>query len=399
MSINVLWISPFVPYDSVPHAGGQIENYYIKSVHRHSDIALQLLTFADADELARVDLDDYGLPSIVHTRPPYDKWGYRLRKLNLFSDKAMLSYFDEYHIRRDLSNFATTGRVFDVVVLQWTQSVLAVPIVKRYFPSAKIVCIEEDVSFLSFERRYKMEHNALKRALFYNLYKRLKRSELSALAQADMIVVNNHKDYNLLVEAGISIPHIHEWCPYYHSFISAPHIGDTTDLLFYGAMSRAENYLSVIWFIDNVLDKIAPRFRLVVVGNKPPQELLARANERVVITGFVDDPTPYFVHSCALVAPLVLGAGVKIKIIEALSAGMPILTNSIGIEGIPARDGVEYLHCETAEEYIEAINTKLADDTLLKNMSASTKALAVANYDYEHSADIFAKKLLALAQK
>ena len=70
----------------------------------------------------------------------------------------------------------------------------------------------------------------------------------------------------------------------------------------------------------------------------------------ITVTGFVKEISKYFEQSLCLVAPLVLGAGIKIKVLEAMSAGLPVLTNQIGIEGIPAQNGIHYYYCERPQE-------------------------------------------------
>ena len=82
-------------------------------------------------------------------------------------------------------------------------------------------------------------------------------------------------------------------------------------------MSRPENYLSAIWFIDNVMPLLkSDNYRFVILGSRPPEELKKRECTKIVITGFVESIVPYFEKSMCMVAPLVLGAGIKVKIIE-----------------------------------------------------------------------------------
>ena len=133
-------------------------------------------------------------------------------------------------------------------------------------------------------------------------------------------------------------------------------------MLFYGAMARPENYKSAIWFIENVMPLLSDLdVRFVIVGARPDKSLLTYASDKVEITGFMDKVDPYFERCLCLVAPLVLGAGVKVKILEAMSSGIPVVTNHIGIEGIYAENGKHYIHCEAPEEYAECIH-KLVND-------------------------------------
>lgn len=150
-----------------------------------------------------------------------------------------------------------------------------------------------------------------------------------------------------------------------------PRNSNYKDILFFGAMARPENSLSAIWFIENVLPRLTDLdIRFVILGSNPPGELKKYQSDRVYITGFVDSITPYFSQSMCLVAPLVLGAGIKIKVLEALSSGIPVLTNEIGIEGIPAKNEQEYFQCTKPEEYeamIRCIYNKKFDEKYIEN--------------------------------
>ena len=90
-------------------------------------------------------------------------------------------------------------------------------------------------------------------------------------------------------------------------------------------------------------------------------------------------------ESLCLAAPLVLGAGIKVKILEALASGLPVLTNEIGIEGIPAVDGRDYFFCETPKEYADRIRGLLEQKHDVAMMAKNAKMLIQEHFDYEKS--------------
>ena len=187
-----------------------------------------------------------------------------------------------------------------------------------------------------------------------------------------------------MLDHGIDIKKLDVIAPYYEPLKSIIPSESARDIVFYGAMNRLENYSAALWFIDNVmplLDNIDIRF--VVVGNKPPIELQNRKNERVLVTGFVEDVSVYFEQAVCLVAPLFLGAGIKVKILEALTAGLVTLTNDIGIEGIGAVDG---------RHIIELKN----DIILRKKISGNARKLICQNYDLKKSFINYSNKIYRL---
>ena len=113
-----------------------------------------------------------------------------------------------------------------------------------------------------------------------------------------------------------------------------------TDLTFVGGFSHSPNVDGVFWFVRDVLPLIRarlPHVRFNIIGSNPPPEIAALANETIQVTGYVPDEEleRLYGQTRVAVAPLRYGAGVKGKIIEAVARGIPVVTTSIGIEGIP----------------------------------------------------------------
>lgn len=402
---KLLWVSYCMPYDKVPHAGGQTHNYYLKGVQKLGDFEIHLITFAQPDEVNKADLDDYGISYElnIHLTGLFRLfWNLmnKINQLNVFDRKGGIPEpYVRFKLKSGLRHLFKRGYQPDVVVLQWTQMVLFEHYVKKLFPDTAIVSIEEDVSFLSYQRKYAAENNVLRKFFRKKALSNLMESEKTCLKASDLVVLSNHKDNLLLMDNGVS-GNTWEWSPYFQSLIKVTYVGDKKDILFYGAMNRAENWQSAIWFIKNVWTEIRdPEARFVIVGNRPNPKLLKYTSDRIITTGYVDDLTPYFRHSMCLVAPLLMGAGVKIKIIEGLSAGIPVLTNRIGIEGIDAIDRKHYFHCETPMEYIEVINRLLSGEIDGNRFTDNEKLLIKEIYNYKKSLGEFNYKLLLLSMR
>ena len=285
------------------------------------------------------------------------------------------------------------------MILEWTQMVLLLPIVKKFFHEAKIISNEVDVASLGFERRYLKSAYAIQKFLKKIKWDKMMSLETKALETSDLVVLNNPKDEKIVKDMGIQTDTFVQ-CPYFQSMTYNIYYGNSHDILFYGAMRRQENWKSAVWFIENVMPGLADTdVRFVVIGNNPPKELLKFKSDKVLILGFVEDVSIYFQNALCLVAPLVLGAGIKIKIIEGLSAGIPILTNEIGIEGIPAIDGKDYLHCESPQDYIICIKKLINNEIDKMLISENSKKLIKHNYDYNICANELYYKIIELFRK
>ena len=203
---------------------------------------------------------------------------------------------------------------------------------------AHTIVAEHDLTFQALERKRSAATGVSR--LWYGLeYARQKRWELAVLEQADEVIVPSDKDRLLLVREGIGNRKIQVQLPpidpRYRQVVRSAI--EPCSLLYWGAMDRAENDDAVRFFCREILPPLLeshPDATLYVVGANPSREVRALASERVVVTGFVEDPLEYFARCQVAVAPLRMGAGIKVKVLESLEAGMPVVASSVGAEGI-----------------------------------------------------------------
>lgn len=398
---RILWVSLYAPYDKVGHAGGKIENYYLKKLHRTNKYDIFLISFYEKREKEYLDTDKYGIKSQLFDK---DVWYRKILNLestlNPFNRNACsLQNYYEIKIKKALKEYKEKEGKPDLIILQWTQTILLSTFVKKMFMDVPIFGIEEDVQFLSYDRKRKNCKNIVKKT-FYNItYKRLKSIEIKSLKKNDLVCVNNIKDYDLLIENEIEKDKIIRWCPWFDNYSYLNNKCSGKNIVFYGAMARSENYLSAEWFINNCMPELDDSFRLLIIGSNPPERLKKYQNSRIIITGFVEKVDSYFEDCFALVAPLVLGAGVKIKVIEAMSAGIPVLTNDIGIEGIPAKDKIHYLHCKDAKDYIINLNELENNPNKRNEYCINSKRFVEDNFDLNQSFVLFESNVDNLLQK
>jgi glycosyltransferase involved in cell wall biosynthesis len=125
---------------------------------------------------------------------------------------------------------------------------------------------------------------------------------------------------------------------------------------------------------------------LTIVGKNPPTDFFdyeKRNPNNVQVTGYVPDLDPYFQQAAIAVIPVRAGSGMRVRILEALARGMPLVTTSIGIEGIDAYHNKEVLIADTAHDYAEAVIRLLKDKTLQARLSANGRKLACEQYDWQ----------------
>lgn len=145
-----------------------------------------------------------------------------------------------------------------------------------------------------------------------------------------------------------------------------PAEADPFTLLFIGGGTWYPNRDAVSWLLQEIWPACTARFpnaRLVLVGRAPTPESLAaaRRDPRVVVTGFVDDIRPWCRQAHAFVCPIRDGGGTRLKVLHALSMGLPLISTGIGMEGIDATPGVHYLLADSAADFADQV-ARLATD-------------------------------------
>lgn len=153
-----------------------------------------------------------------------------------------------------------------------------------------------------------------------------------------------------------------------------------------GNMKTAANYETVIYIIEQILPQVKTDYKFYVIGTSPA-ELADRykGNERIIFTGRVDDLRPYIKATSVFLSPIAFGTGIKTKILEAFAMGMPVLTNSVGIEGIEAENGVHCYISDNPKELAEKLDLLLEDRELRKKISNKAQQLAKDKYQWERN--------------
>lgn len=171
---------------------------------------------------------------------------------------------------------------------------------------------------------------------------RARRWEAQSYGQFSCIYVPTEKDRRLVAELSPGVA-AKTWVLGHHvARFGAGRSGSGGSgraIVFWGALGREENAAGVRWLVREVLPLLRSRMagvEVLVVGADPPDWLQKLEDPSVFVTGYVKDPAPYFERARVAALPLFSGAGVKIKVLECLAAGIPVVTTPAGAEGIAA---------------------------------------------------------------
>lgn len=171
-------------------------------------------------------------------------------------------------------------------------------------------------------------------------------------------------------------------------------------VLFVGAMDYHANIEGAAFWAREVWPEVArklPDAVLTIVGRNPSDVVRSLANgERIEVTGTVPDVRPYYGDAWLAVAPLRVGGGTRLKILEAMAAGVPVISTALGAEGLSAEPGRDYLLADTAAEMIQAALALAGDPAHHARIAAAGRELAQSRYDWGALVDRLAERLLTL---
>lgn len=183
--------------------------------------------------------------------------------------------------------------------------------------------------------------------------------EISILNKFDKIITLSSVDSKKLKEAGVIKPICTSFAIVNPNTNSPLQIHDYHTLTFIGPSSHAPNKIGVEWFLSNCWEKlkrIDPHYKLQIIGKWSEEyvKLLLKNYQDISFSGFVKDLKDAIPGSIMIV-PITVGSGIRMKILEAAQYNIPIITTSIGIEGIPATHGKECFIADSPNDFIDCI--------------------------------------------
>ncbi len=400
---QILFLTPQLPYP--PEQGAALRNYnLIAQMARHHDLDLLSFTSPGATDLGHMQT----LCRSVRAVPaPHWRQATRLRRLltSLRPDMAWRLHAPEYLA---LLRQAVTACAYDVIQVEGIEMAPYGLLAQRWAQGhPKLVYDAHNAEYLLQRRACQADLRIPRRwpAAAYSAIQtgRLARFERAICRAADAVVAVSDADAAALRTLGgalrpVVIPNGVD-CARYHA-----HLGDALPLrhpalVFTGKMDFRPNTDAVLWFYRHVWPLVTrdlPGAVLYIVGRAPGRALLELAEDaQVELTGYVHDILPYFGGADVYLVPLRIGGGTRLKVLEAMAAGLPIVSTRLGAEGIPVVHGEHALLADTPEAFAAGILTLWRDRRLAAELGRQARAFACAHYDW----GILAPRLGALYER
>lgn len=290
----------------------------------------------------------------------------------------------------------------DVVVFDFVHSAVLLP------PSLSCpsVCFTHNVEAEIFDRHAKQARDPPRRFIWSSQHRKMLRFERDALRRFDSVIAVSERDAEQFrtryaiadaraIPTGVDLDFF-TW--------SRPPIVDQESvpkIVFTGSMNWMPNIEGVKYFLQEVWPLVLrsiPNALFVVVGKSPPVALTQLASQvrGVQFTGFVDDVRPYVHAAHAFVIPLFVGGGTRIKAFEAMAMGCPLVSTSIGMEGLNAQADIHYLLRDEASSMANALITLLRNDQLRNQMSIDARRLVEGEFGHKVAGKVFEEICLSL---
>ena len=223
-------------------------------------------------------------------------------------------------------------------------------------------------------------------------WRKLRREELGTYREADGVYLCSAADERRLLDEAPGVrtavvPNAADVDYFQPRSTDPPPDGRT--VVYFGLLSTVPNIDAIVHFVQEIWPRIAkarPGARFKIIGGRPPPSLQVLAGPRVELTGFVPDLRPHLASAAAIVVPLRLGGGTRLKIVEAMAMGKAIISTTLGAEGIEAVDRRDILVADEPAGFADAVSRVLAEPDLAARIGRSARQLAVERYGWSQAA-------------
>lgn len=266
--------------------------------------------------------------------------------------------------------------------LNMAQYALRVPGVKRLLDA-------HNALWQLYQRLAQTQPQGPKRWVLERDWRLLKSYEGKICHQFDAITVVSQEDRQALSEA------MGSECPAtvlpitvdLEEFPPVKRTSEPTHIISVGTMYWPPNIDGMLWFLNEIYPLIQqqlPDIEFDIIGARPPEsiKMFEKTLKGIHVHGYVDDPTPYLQNAGLMVVPLRAGSGMRVKILNALSQGMPIVTTSIGCEGIDVVHDQHLKIADSPQDFAAAVVDLLQNPLVANRLGEAGRELIKTKYDY-----------------
>jgi glycosyltransferase involved in cell wall biosynthesis len=393
--VRILWLKTELlhPVDK----GGKIRTYQmLKALKREHHVTYLTLDDGTAAEDAVVRADEYchELVRVPHrTREKFSAGFYAELALNLVSSLPyFMKKYESDEMRREIAARVKRDN-FDVLVCDFLNPAVNVP-VDVPLPT---VLFQHNVEAIIWKRHYEVQSNPLKKAYLYGQWRKAFAYERAACRRFRLVVTVSRDDTET-IRRDYGVESVSDVPTGVDTEFFRPGEGlrvEPNSLVFTGSMDWLPNEDAIQFFTREIMPLVRerlPQVKLTVVGRKPYASLLelSRRDSAIVVTGRVEDVRPYMERAAAYVVPIRIGGGTRLKIYEAMAMEKPVVSTTVGAEGLPLGDGDDLLLADTPRAFADAVVRVLTDEGLARALGAHAATTVREQFSWDKVAGVFA---------
>ena len=249
---------------------------------------------------------------------------------------------------------------------------------------------EHNIETLLLKRVYQNMRFRPEKAVAWLEWQKMRRYEPRICREAEYVLATTEVDARLLRDWGV-LPHRVRVIPIgvdtnYFQPVTNTH-ASCRDLTIIGTLGWPPNAEGVMWFYHNVFPEVRrvfPDAQLKIIGDRAPRSVAAlNQDPNVSLLGYVDDIRSQMSDSAALLVPLRTGSGMRVKILDGLAMGVPIVSTAVGYEGIAVVDGEHLLSADQPRGFARAVISLLEQPDLRQRLASQGRELVAERYSWE----------------
>jgi len=381
--MRVLQFAPRVcwPLDT----GAKLRNYHLARVLAQRS-HVSLLAFSDQEQ-SSPNLTELYEQVIMVARDSAYTFPKLVRGALGKTPLPVLNYTTE-SMKRALSRVLSEN-YFDIIQIESIHLMAYLAIIRAAAQKPIVVCDWHNLESELMRRYSEQEPRGLRRAYAGRTARLMSEFEQRAVREFDAHVVVSQRDEQrlrdlnpgariLLIENGVDTA--------FYSDLGARAESEARRIVFVGSMDYHANIDGVVDFAREVWPRLRerrPELVFTVVGKDPAPEVRELAKiAGIEVTGTVDDVRPFYREAIAAVVPLKVGGGSRLKILEAMAAGVPVVSTTLGAEGLGVRHDENILIADSNEELAEAIISLVESGSQRRDLIEAGRALVSRHYDW-----------------
>lgn len=374
---HVLFLSAHLPDPLAKEAGQRLAYQHLEALSRSARVTL--ISTATAQELVAADTKALGLCErfyLIRWTNVQRLWGVIRRLTEPIYVAARYS--------KEVARLIEKLRSEKTIDMVWAEYTQMVQYIDDKAKGEKWVVYCQDILGELWARRVSLA-DPLTRVFLSLESARLKSWESRTLARAERVFAVSDRQRDVFRVMGLT----NVSTGYPRAALTSHQYREpratSPTVAFFGALSRAENEDAVLWFAREVWPRILGRFpnaRFLIVGARPSARIqrLESTVSGVTVTGWVEDPSQVIQNAWIAVAPLRLGSGIKIKVLECLAQGVAVVASPVGAEGIPADEKAGLLVAVDKEAFVRICTDLLANPTTCERFGAAAAAWYANDY-------------------